>query len=174
MPPGVKEDQRNGNRHREVVQRVEGLWIHRARRRRQGRFLSSVGDPRDWFSLADRRSEGRVRHHPGSEGSPGRKRPTHLTTTTKARSKAKLRPREGPSSPSPPSDPPSKPLSQTANARSAVRGCDTLGYGLSARRGGHVGTEYQWPSAFEERSMRVAGRRLTRPVAWHSQGAVIA
>src|SRR5206468_6316388 len=58
-----------GNRNREVVQRCEGVRLHRARRRRQGRLRPLQRDLRRWAQVARRGREGRVRH------GRGRKRP---------------------------------------------------------------------------------------------------
>src|SRR5450755_2626399 len=55
------EGDQDGKRNREVVQRRQGLWLHRARRRRQGPLRASQRDPGQRIQVADRGREGELR-----------------------------------------------------------------------------------------------------------------
>src|SRR6266481_2536443 len=65
----------NGYWYREVVQRREGVRVHRAGQRRPGRLLPSHRHPGGRLPLAGRRAEGRIRGAEGAEGPAGRERP---------------------------------------------------------------------------------------------------
>src|SRR5256886_15494670 len=64
----------HGNRNREVVQRLEGLRLHLAGRRRRRRLRSLQRDRRRGLQEPHRRRQGRVRGRGGPEGPPGSER----------------------------------------------------------------------------------------------------
>ena len=66
---------RYGNRHREVVQRRQGVWLHHPGRRRQGHFRAFQRDRVRGLQDPRRGREGRVRGVRGAEGPRGAQRP---------------------------------------------------------------------------------------------------
>src|SRR2546427_11334897 len=64
----------DAERDREVVQRREGIWVHYAGRRRQGRVRPSHRDPVGGISQPGRGPEGRIRRAGGSERTAGGER----------------------------------------------------------------------------------------------------
>ncbi|CAA9374106.1 MAG: Cold shock protein of CSP family, partial [uncultured Nocardioides sp.] len=63
-----------GFRHRQVVQRREGLRLHRTGWRRRGRLRPLLRDPVQRLQVARREPEGRVRPRPGPQGPAGGER----------------------------------------------------------------------------------------------------
>ena len=67
----------------------KGLWLHRGRGR-PGLVRAFQRDHRR-LPQPGRRAEGRVRHHPGPEGTPGRKRQDHRLTYRRERRRRRRR-----------------------------------------------------------------------------------
>src|SRR3954453_3454648 len=68
----------HGSGHCEVVQRGEGLRVHRPGRRRRRRLLPLLRHRLGRLQVPRRGPAGRVRRHPGPEGPPGGERPRDL------------------------------------------------------------------------------------------------
>src|SRR5260370_25882206 len=73
--PTERSVSKNGHWYREVVQRREGLRIHRAGQRWSGRILPSHRHRGGRLSHARRGAEGAVRSEQGAEGPAGCERP---------------------------------------------------------------------------------------------------
>src|SRR5215510_6924432 len=56
-----------GNRYGQVVQRLEGLWLHHARRWRGRPLCPLLGHQHERLQDAQGRPEGQLRSHPGAE-----------------------------------------------------------------------------------------------------------
>src|SRR5918998_94726 len=76
----ARRRERHGPGHCEVVQRGEGLRLHRAGRRRRRRLLPLLRHHRQRLPVAGGGAAGRVRRHAGPEGPAGGERPRGLST----------------------------------------------------------------------------------------------
>src|SRR5213594_1489037 len=76
--PGRKKVSEHGTRYGEVVQRLEGLWVHQPRRWFEGCLRPSLGDLGRWVQEPVRGTEGRVQRRPRRQGPRGGKRPRGL------------------------------------------------------------------------------------------------
>src|SRR5205085_4340151 len=56
------------DRHREVVQRHQGLWLHHPRERREGLLRASLRHSGPWLQVLGGRREGGVRRGSGRQG----------------------------------------------------------------------------------------------------------
>src|SRR5258706_11398139 len=75
-------------RNREILQHLQGLWLHRAGRRRQGRVRARHGRRSCRHALAERRPEGLVRHRARRARRQGGEPQGRLNTVAKFTEKA--------------------------------------------------------------------------------------
>src|SRR5438067_11606175 len=73
-----QEGREHGNRHRQVVQRCEGLWLHHARRRQRGFVRAFLGDQHVGLQDPEGRPEGELRRRAGAQGQTGLEYPEGL------------------------------------------------------------------------------------------------